>query len=135
MSTDYFSLNKHPSTPKHFPHQCQFLDGSLKLTHIITYFQTREHEKLITTFFSGYFPYPFVCHKNLRFCLKLLGTIIYSLELEKFIITFFQEKKWKNVNLLQPVYIDIHRHIVHLYIDINIWMYPMQYIDISDIWI
>ncbi len=32
------------------------LDGSSKLTQITTYFQTREHEKLITTFFTEYFP-------------------------------------------------------------------------------
>ncbi len=109
------------------------LDGLSKLTRIITYFQTGEHEKLITTFFSAYFPSPSVCHKNLRFYLKLLRTIIYSQELKKLIITFFQEKKWKNVNLLQLIYIekyiDIHRYIVHLYIYISI--YRTQYIDIS----
>ncbi len=38
-----------------------FLDGLSKLTRIITYFQTRKHEKLITTFFTGYFHlHPFV---------------------------------------------------------------------------
>ncbi len=60
-----------------------------QLTRIITYFQTCEQEKLITTFSTWYFPSPSVCHKNLRFYWKLLWTIIYSLELE-----------WKNVNLL-----------------------------------
>ncbi len=44
------------------------LDGLSKLTQIITYFRTREHEKLITNFFTGYFPSPFVCYKNSGFC-------------------------------------------------------------------
>ncbi len=76
ISTDYFFLNKHPSSTKNFPHQWQFFGRSLKLTRIITYFQTCDHEKLTTTFFTTYFPSPSVCHKNLRFCWKLLGTII-----------------------------------------------------------
>ncbi len=109
------------------------LDGSSKSTRIITYFQAREHEKWLTIFFTRYFSSPSVCHKNLRFCWKLLWTIIYSLELEKLIITFFR-KKWKNVNLLQPIYIkkyiDIHWYIQHLYIYINISIYRTQYIDI-----
>ncbi len=71
------------------------LDGSSKLTRIITYFPICEHEKLRTTFFTRYFPFPSFYHKNLRFYLKLLRTIIYSLELEKLIITFFQEKNEK----------------------------------------
>ncbi len=69
------------------------------------YFQTHEHEKLTTTFFTEYFPSRSVCYKNLRFCWKLLRTIICPLELQKLIITFFQEKNEKNVNLLQPLYI------------------------------
>ncbi len=40
------------------------------------------------------------------------------------------------MNLLQPIYIekyiDIHRYIAHLYIDINISIHQTQYIDISD---
>ncbi len=56
------------------------LDSLSKLTRIITYLQTREHEKLITTFFTGYFPSTSICHKKLRFCWKLLWTIIYSVK-------------------------------------------------------
>ncbi len=53
------------------------LDGSSELTRIITYYWTHRHEKLITTSFTGYFPSPSVCHKNLRFCWKLLQSIIF----------------------------------------------------------
>ncbi len=93
------------------------LDHFSKLTRIIPFFQTRENEKLITTFFIEYFPSPSVCHKNLRFCWKLLRTIIYSLELEKLIISCFSGgKKWKNVNLLQLIYRKVNRYTP--YIDI-----------------
>ncbi len=136
ISADYFFLNKHLSSPKHFLINDNFLDSSSKMTRIITYFQISKHEKLITTFFTWYFPSPSICHENLRFRWKLLQTIIYSLKLEKLIITFFREKKWKHVNLLQPIYIekyiDIHGYIVHLYIDINISIYRyFQYTAIS----
>ncbi len=97
ISSDYVFLNKHPSscTCHLISHRIDIfylLDGLSKLTRIITYFQTHEHEKLMTTFFTGYFPFPSFCHKNLRFRWKLLWTIIYSLELEKLIITFFGRK-------------------------------------------
>ncbi len=114
----------------HWINICYLLDGLSKLMRIITYFQTREHEKLITTFFIGYFPSPFVCHKNLRFYWKLLWTIIYSLKLEKLKITFFSRKKKEKMwicymdtywNIYQYISIyrtPIHPYIVHLYIDI-----------------
>ncbi len=100
ISLDNFFLNKHSAsrTCNLVSYQIDIfyrLDSLSKLTQIITYFQTREHEKLITTFFTGYFPSPSVSHKNLRFCWKLLRIIIYSLELEKLIITFFREKNEK----------------------------------------
>ncbi len=98
--TDYFFLNKHPSSPKHFPNQWQFF----YLRKGLNLFQTRQHEKLITTFFNGYFPSPSVYHKNLRFCWRLLRTIMYSLELEKLIITFFRKKMKK----YEVVTIDIY---------------------------
>ncbi len=92
------------------------------MTRIITYVQTHEHEKLTTTFFTEYFPSPSVCHKN-KILLKIIANHYLFFELEKLIITFFSGKKMKNVNLLQPKYIekyiDIHRYIVHLYIDIS----------------
>ncbi len=112
------------------------LDSLLKLTWIITYFQTCEHEKLITTFFTRYFPSLSVCHKHLRFCWKLLQTIYLLSRTGKINYHFFSGKKWKNVNLLQPIYIEkyinTHRYIVHLYIDISNAIYRyFQYIDIS----
>ncbi len=87
--------------------------GLSKLTQIITYSS--------------------ICHKNLRFCWKLLRTIIYSLELEKLIITFFRKKflkMWicynryisKNISILYR-YTPIHRTPVYRYIE-------PQYIDI-----
>ncbi len=91
------------------------------MTQIITYFQTREHEKLIITFFTRCFPSPSVCHKNLRFCWKLLRTIIYSLELEKLTITFFQEKMKK----CEFLPIDISKNI-SIYADISYTYIPIQ---------
>ncbi len=58
-----------------------------------TYFQTHENLKLMTPFFTGYFPSPSICHKNFRFYWKLLR--IYSYKLEKLIITFFGKKMKK----------------------------------------
>ncbi len=118
--TDYFFLNKHPSSTKHFLHQWQFLSQK----------RTKGFENKIT----GNFPSPSVCHKNLRFYWKLLRIIIYSLELEKLIITFFR-KKMKNKNLLHPIYIEkyinIHRYIVNLHINIsNIIYWYFRYINI-----
>ncbi len=47
ISTDYFFLNKHPSSPKHFPH----------------------HDKINNHFFHGYFPTPdiFYLHPDIFF--------------------------------------------------------------------
>ncbi len=108
------------------------MDGSSKLTRIIIYFQIRGHGKLITTFFTGYFLSPSVCRKNLKFCWKLLWTIIYFLELEKLIIVFFFRKKLKKCEFVtSEIYIDIHRYIVHIYIDISNAIYQyFWYIDI-----
>ncbi len=102
ISTDYFTqINTY------------LLDGLSKLTRITTYFQTCKHEKLITTFFTRYFPSPSVCHKNITFCWKLLQTVIFSLELEILIIPFFRERK---IYQYTPIYctpIYIHR-VIHL---------------------
>ncbi len=111
ISIDYLFLNKHPLAKmlrmgenwesgachlgSHRIDIFYLLDGLSKLTRIITYFQTHEHEKLITTFFTRYFPSLSVCHKNWRVCWKLLWTIIYPIELEKLIITCFHKKKKK----------------------------------------
>ncbi len=103
------------------------LDSSSKLTRIISYFQTRGHEKLITTFFTRYFPSPSICHENLRFCWKLLRTIIYFLELEKLIITFFRKKMKKcefvNIDIYWKIYRYIERNIsiyhCHSYLRLN----------------
>ncbi len=106
------------------------LNSWSRLTLIITYFQTCEHEKWITTFFSGYFPSPSICHKNFRFCWKLLWSIIYFLKLEKLRITFFQGK----VEKCEFVTTDIYRYttdISYTYVSI----YLTQYIDIFDIYI
>ncbi len=117
--TNYFFLNKHPSASmlsiRHLvSHRIDIfylLDGTSKLTRIITYFQTRKHEKVITIFITRYFPSPSVCHKNLKFCWKLLQTIIYSLELEKLIITFFQGKKMNKCEFVTTdIYWKIYRY-------------------------
>ncbi len=119
------------------------LNGSLKLIRIVTHFQTREHEKLITTFFTGYFPSPSACHKNLRFCWKLLRTIIYPLEMEKLIITFFRKKcefvttdiyrKIYRYTLIYttPIYLS---NAIYWYIDISVPSLPKIQKYNIDIW-
>ncbi len=71
---------------------------------------TQTWKKLITTFFTGYFPSPSICHKNLKFCWKLLRTIIYSLELEKLIITFFRKKMEKCEFVTADIYWKIYSY-------------------------
>ncbi len=122
--TDYFFLSKHPSANT----QNEWRLGELHMPSGVTsnwYFLSGRFVKTDTNHYlfsntwtwkiniTGYLPSLSVCHKNLRFCWKLLWTIMYSLELEKLIIIFFR-KKMKNVNLLQPIYIKkyiyIHRY-------------------------
>ncbi len=110
----------------------QVSDGSSKLTLIINCFQTREHEKLITTFFTGYFPSPPVCYKNSNLCWKLLWTIICSLELEKLIIIYFKKKMKKCEFVTTDTYISKYTDISYTYISISNAIYRyFQNIDIS----
>ncbi len=114
ISTDYFFVNEHPSSSVIW---CRIeLIFSICWTvrqnwyESLPVFKIREHEKLITTFFTGYFTSPFVCHKNLRFCWKLWQTITYSLELEKLIITFFKKKMQKCEFVTTDIYWKIYRY-------------------------
>ncbi len=68
----------------------------------------RDHLNPHLTFLTRYFLSPSVCHKNSRFCWKLLRTFIYSLELEKSIITFFQEKHEKSEFITTDIYRKIY---------------------------
>ncbi len=102
-----FFLNKHPSSPKHFPHQWQFfyLRKGLKALKRNNFYNVIFNT--LTTFFTGYFLSPSVCHKNLRFCWKLLRTNIYYLELEKLIIDIsqsFSKKLCKHENWVKDLY-------------------------------
>ncbi len=88
---------------------------------------------LITAFFTGYFPSPSICHKNLRFCWKSLQTIICSLKHEKLIISFFRKKNEKMrfcYNWYLSKNISIYTDISYTYIDISNTIYRyFRYID------
>ncbi len=79
------------------------------------------------TLFIGYFPSPSVCHKNVRFCRKLLYTSIYSLKLAK-LIFFFQQKKWKREFVITDIYQKIYRY-TPIYLTP---IYRYKFIDISN---
>ncbi len=92
MYRHYFFLNKHTFSHKHFSRQWQFF---FYLRKGLNQFSNTRTWKINNYFFTRYFPSTSVCHTNSRFCWKLLRTIIHSLDLEKLIITFFQEKNEK----------------------------------------
>ncbi len=127
ISREIYRYITHPS-PSISLINDNFLDSSSKLTRIITYFQTREYEKLITTFFIEYFPSPSICHKTLRFSWKLLRTIIHSLELEKLIINFFMKKsEFVTIDIYRKIYwyTMIYRTPIYRYIESNISIFPI----------
>ncbi len=108
--TNYFFLNKHPSSHKHFPHQWQFFGRFIKIDTNHYLFSNTQSWKINNHFLHRIFSISIHLSWKLKVLWKLLRTIIYSLKLEKLIITFFRKKNEKSEFVTTDIYRKIYRY-------------------------
>ncbi len=89
------------------------LDGSSKLTRIITYFQNMITRKINNHFFYWILSISIHLLQKLKVLMKIIANHDLFSRTGKINNHLFSGKKWKNMNWLQPIYIQkIYRNIV-----------------------